>query len=409
MTGNGGGSTGGSNAPGTQASGDYAGLHVIDVTQGIAGPYCAMLFAQHGADVIKIEPLDGDWARGLGTRRGDQTVTHASANRGKRSLALDLRKPQARSIVHRLAAGAHLFLESSRPGVAARLGIDHAAISAVRPSIVYASFSGYGQKGPYAHLPMTDTVAQAFSGLMALHSEPDGTPRKLNHYFVDLMGSLYGFQAIAPALFAQAMRGKGRYLDISLVQAAAAIQAAKFAEHAVDGGTPAQLNAPAGIYRTRDGWLALTFMREDQFPRLCTMLAMPELAEDPRFIDFAARARHTETLKPLLSARLALRPTDEWLALLRAADLMGSAVLDYAQMLDDEHLRFIRTFAFLEQGGLGVVPVPTLPGTQPPAADDSRAQVPSIGQHSLAVLRDAGYGEEQIGRWVAEGLVGARR
>lgn len=374
----------------------YDGIRIVDASQGIAGPYCAMLFAQHGAEVIKIEPPDGDWTRGLGMRRGDHTITEICANRGKRSLALDLRDARAADIMKRLVAGADIFFESSRPGVAKRLGIDQASLVKHRPDLVYASFSGYGQQGPYATLPMTDTVAQAFSGIMALNRDGKGTPQKLGHYIVDLMGSLYGFQAVSAALFARERKGGGAYLDISLMQAAAALQAAKIAEFAFHGGAPAALNAPAGSYRTANGWIAITLMREEQYVRLCDALGRPDLHTDARYATFAARAANLQPLRDVLAAILATRDTHAWISLLREADVMVTAVLDYAQWLDDPHVKAVAATSPVMQPGFGTLPVPCIPGTTPLAADDARAVAPDIGADTTSILASLGYGPDEI-------------
>ncbi len=390
-------------------TGAYQGIRIVDASQGIAGPYCAMLFAQHGAEVIKIEPPDGDWTRGLGTRRGDHTITEICANRGKRSLALDLRDARAAEIVKRLVERADVFLESSRPGVAKRLGIDHASLVKHRGDLVYASFSGYGQAGPYAALPMTDTVAQAFSGIMALNCDSEGTPQKVGHYIVDLMGSLYGFQAISAAMFARQRRGGGACLDISLMQAAAALQAAKIAEFAFHGGAPAALNAPAGSYRTADGWIAVTLMREEQYVRLCGALGRSDLCTDARYRTFALRAENQKELRPALATIFATRPTDAWMPILRDADVMATPVLDYAQWLDDRHVREVAAARLVMQPGFGALPAPSIPGVSPLGESDARGIAPDIGVDSTEILHELGFGPEEVRGFREAGIVVGRQ
>src|SRR5262249_39551801 len=159
--------------------GAYAGLRVLDLGQGVAAPYCAMLLAMHGAEVIKLEPPSGDWSRGLGTRYGDHTAMSAHYNRGKRSLALDLKAPAARGIAVALAARADIVIEGFRPGVAARLGLGYDELRMRNPRLLYVSVSGFGQDGPYVGLPCTDSVAQAFSGLMSVNLGNDGAPHRV--------------------------------------------------------------------------------------------------------------------------------------------------------------------------------------------------------------------------------------
>ena len=171
--------------------GAYAGLRVLDLGQGVAAPYCAMLLAMHRAEVIKLEPLAGDRSRGLGTRYGDHTAMSAHYNRGKRGLALDLKAPAAREIALSLAARADIVIEGFRPGVAARLGLGYDELRARSPRLLYLSVSGFGQEGPYAAVPCTDSVAQAFSGLMSVNLGNDGSPHRVGAIIVDtLTGSM---------------------------------------------------------------------------------------------------------------------------------------------------------------------------------------------------------------------------
>src|SRR6516225_10336306 len=225
----------------------YARLRVLDLGQGVAAPYCAMLLAMHGAEVIKLEPLAGDWSRGLGTRYGNHTAMSAHYNRGKRSLALDLKAAVARDIAVSLATRADIVIESFRPGVAARLGLGYDELRARNPRLLYLSVSGFGQDGLYVARPCTDSVAQAFSGLMSVNLGNDGMPHRNGAVIIDTVTGLYAAQALAVALYKRERRGEGRYLEVSLTQCAAAILGHKLAEHVLEGGAPRQLNAPTGV------------------------------------------------------------------------------------------------------------------------------------------------------------------
>ena len=176
----------------------YAGLKVVDASLGIAGPHCGMLLALYGADVVKIEPLFGDWVRPLGTTYGDHSALSIAYGRGKRSVALDLKSPGGTEIAHRLAQDADVFIESFRPGVADRLGLGYAALKATNPRLLYVSVSGFGQAGPSANLPCTDLVAQAFSGLISVNTGADGIPHRVGFTVVDVLTGPAPADLLAP-------------------------------------------------------------------------------------------------------------------------------------------------------------------------------------------------------------------
>jgi crotonobetainyl-CoA:carnitine CoA-transferase CaiB-like acyl-CoA transferase len=261
--------------------GAYCGLRVLDLGQGVAAPYCAMLLAMHGAEVVKLEPPEGDWSHGLGTRYGAHTAMSAHYNRGKKSIALDLGSPAAREAALALADRADIVIEGFRPGVADRLGLGYGALAARNPRLLYLSVSGFGQDGPYAQLPCTDSVAQAFSGLMSVNLGNDGAPHRIGAIVVDTLTGLYAAQSLGVGLYARERDGRGRRLEVNLAQCAAAILGHKLAEHILEGGTPRALNVPTGAYRTTDGWIMIALIKEEQFGRLAVALGRTDLAAEP--------------------------------------------------------------------------------------------------------------------------------
>ena len=203
----------------------FAGLKVVDLSQGVAGPYCGMLLAQYGADVIKVEPTgEGDWARTLGTRYGDQSAYSIPANLGKRSVALDLKSAQGKDVLWRLIAGADVLLEGFRPGVLDRLGFGYEAVSQREPRILYLSVSGFGQTGPFSGRPAMDPVLQAFTGLMLDNKGEDGIPHRVPFVVIDMSTALHAFQALSAALYARRDQPRGRRIEVSLLQTATAMQ-----------------------------------------------------------------------------------------------------------------------------------------------------------------------------------------
>ena len=384
--------------------GAYAGLRVLDLGQGVAAPYCAMLLAMHGAEVIKLEPLGGDWSRGLGMRYGDHTAMSAHYNRGKRSLALDLKASAAREIAFSLAARADIVIEGFRPGVAARLGLGYDELRARNPGLLYLSVSGFGQEGPYAALPSTDSVAQAFSGMMSVNLGNDGTPHRVGAIIVDTLTGLHAAQALGVALYARERRGEGQRIEVSLAQCAAAILGHKLAEHVLEGGAPRQLNAPTGAYRTRDGWIMVALVREEQYVRLMGALSRPDLAEDPRFVDFAARAAHAPVLVDIVSRIIASDTTGGWLERLRAADILADRVNGFDDWLADPHIVATSGAVCVDQPEMGQFPTPRTPGI-PLAVDAALPPAPRIGEHGAAILAEIGIDPLAVARLCAENIL----
>ncbi|HZP37372.1 MAG TPA: CoA transferase [Methylomirabilota bacterium] len=364
----------------------FAGLKVVDLSQGVAGPYAAMLLAQYGADVIKVEPPEGDWARALGKRYGDLTAFSIAANLGKRAIVLDLKSDEGRATVRRLAAGADVFLESFRPGVAARLGVGYADVSALNPRVIYLSVSGFGQTGPDAERPAVDTVFQAFTGIMSVNRGTDGVPHRVGVIVIDMATALASFQAVAVALYARRDEPRGRYIESSLLRGGSTIQAVSMIQHHLEGGKPQPGLTPSGTFKARDGWINLTILRDGEFRTLCDALDLPALKADPRFATNDARFAHVADLLAALEPAFAARTIADLSARLRGARLMHQKVNTYLEFLDDPHVRATGAVTWIEQPGLGRLPVPSVPGLPPLEPGSQRAAAPSLDQHRKEIL-----------------------
>lgn len=382
----------------------YEGLRVLDVSQGFADPYAAGLLSLYGASVTKVEPPDGDWIRGIGTARDGQTALGMVANRGKRSIVIDLKSADGRDLVHRMAAEADVFVESFRPGVAKRLGIAYADIRAINPRIIYLSVSGYGQAGPGAGRPATDMVIQANSGFMSVNKSMEGVPVKSGVLIADTATGVYAFQAVAAALFAREQEPEGRFLDISLMQSTAAFLAPKIVEYHAENGEPRLLNAPAGSYRTRDGWIAVTLVKEHHFERLCRAMEREDLPADPRFRSFATRSDHSDAIRDIVASALRERDTDEWMQRFEANEVLASPIADFGGWLRDPQVQATEIAPHIHQPGVGPIPMPTIPGTSPEAAATVPVS-PGSGEHGRAILRDLGLDDAAIDRLAGNGTV----
>ncbi len=384
-----------SSAPSSAPSGvPYDGLRVLDLSQGLAGPYCGMLLAHYGAEVIKLEPPGGDWSRALGTRYGSHSALDVACNRGKRSLVLDMKNELGKRAARRIADGCDVIIESFRPGVVQRLGLGYEEVSRTNPKLIYLSVSGFGQTGPYANRAGTDMVMQAFSGMMSLNRDATGTPSRVSFLVADTVTALYGFQTLSVALYARRQSGQGAYLDVSLMQSCAAFLAPKIIEGALEGDAPRQLNAPAGTYRTQDGWITITLSKEAHFHALCRAMGCESLILDARFASFTARADHVSELAPKIQQALLVRNTQEWIDQLQQHDVLCNRVYAMSDWISDPHVLATQGYRFMEVPGMGEVPIAGLPADQ--FLGSGPDTWPGVGEHSEAVLKDFGLTAEEI-------------
>ncbi len=384
----------------------YAGLRVCDLTQGVAGPHCAFLLAQHGADVIKIEPPGGDWGRGIGKRHGPYSAFFLQVNRGKRSLALDLKQPEARDAAAKIAAQADVVLEAFRPGVTARFGLDYESVRAVNPDVIYLSVTGYGQTGPWSGRPLTDSIAQAVTGMMSMNRDKDGLPQRVGMIAIDVMTGLYAFQAVSAALFARAVRGApGRYIDMSLQQSAGAFMAAKMIEYHLEGPVPQVVGVPVGTFQSADGFVNINARREKHFESLCKLVDRPELAGDPRFATYDARIGNEAALMAVLRPLVAERSTAEWVTLLGEADIIAGPVNDFGAYFEEPQVLHNGSVSWQEHDAVGRVPMHVVPGVGTAPEGSFLATAPDLGAHSRAVLREYGYTDRDIDGMASSGAV----
>ena len=386
----------------------YAGLKVVDLSQGVAGPYCAMLLAQYGADVIKVEPIaGGDWSRGLGRIYGDHTAYSIPANLGKRSLALDLKSDAGRAVLWRLVRGADVFVQGFRPGVIERLGFGYDAVAAAEPRILYVSVSGFGATGPLAERPAMDPVLQAFTGLIAENAGEDGVPHRIPIIAIDMSTALFAFSALAPALYARRDLATGRHIEASLLSAAAGLQVVRMLQHALEQDRLRPPAAPSGVFATADGWINVTIARQHEWLAFCAAMDLPALAEDPRFTDVDLRIQHAEVMREILRPVFASQPTARWSERLAAHKVMHERLNTYREFLDHPQTRACGAIAWVAHPAVPeAVPLPTLIGTAPFEAGSARARAPALGEHSADILRAHGYTAAEITDLAAQGVIG---
>jgi len=385
----------------------YAGLKVVDLSQGVAGPYCAMLLSQYGANVIKVEPTEnGDWSRGLGVRYGDNTAYSIPSNLGKRSIALDLKQDAGRTVLWRLIQGADVFLQGFRPGVIDRLGFGYDAVATREPRILYVSISGFGQTGPLAERPAMDPVLQAYTGLMAENRGEDGTPHRIPIIAIDMSTALYAFTAVAAALHARREMPHGRHIEASLMQGAASLQAVRLMSSYLEGGAITPVVPPNGVHRTADGWISVTVIRPFEWQGYCQALDLPMFEKDPLMQTVEGRKEHAAEISAVIRPLLASLPTADVAARLAGRRVMHEQLNTYTEFLRQQHVEESGAVAWLRHPHVPQpMPMPNLTGLPPFPDGSSRSIAPALGEHSEAILRDHGYSAGEIAALKAERVV----
>jgi crotonobetainyl-CoA:carnitine CoA-transferase CaiB-like acyl-CoA transferase len=383
----------------------YDGLRVLDLSQGVAGPHCAMLLALNGADVVKVEPPEGDWGRGIGRRHGEFSAYAIAFNRGKRSLALDLRRPEGREVVARLAARADVVVENNRPGVLARYGLDYARVRQGNPDVVYVSVTGFGQEGPNRDLPATDSILQSYSGLMTANRDTAGLPQRVGVLVIDVVTGLYAAQAAGTALYRRATRGGGRHVCVSLMDAIGAVQAGKMIEFHLEGDHGEARAVPVATFEAADGHMTINGRRDPHFAGLCRVLGLDALVADPRYATADARLAHEAELMSILRARVKTWSMRDLDAALTAADVLHAPVNDYRRYFEDAHVIATGAVTWIEHPTVGRIPLHRIPGLPASPAGTGPARSPAIGEHTRAVLAELGLGAAEIAALEAGGAV----
>lgn len=396
------------------AAGPLAGLTVLDLSRVLSGPYCTMQLADMGARVIKIEHPDrGDDTRAWGPPWvAGESSYFLSINRNKESVALDFKTTEGRALLDRLIARADILVENFRPGTLARMGLDYAAVSARHPRLIYASISGFGQTGPRRREAGYDAMVQAEGGLMSITGTPDAPPVRLGVAIADIAAGLFAVQGILLALIARGTTGRGQQVDISMLDATAALLTYQAQRTLTTGVAPTRLGnrhasiAPYNTFETSDGTLVLAVGNDDQWQRFCGVAGRPDLASDARFLTNEGRVQHDDALHPIVAAILATDTVAGWLATLREAGVPAGAVRAIDAVMTDAQIiarDMVTTVAHPTIGSLQLLGVPVKLSDTPGAV---RSAPPLLGQHTATVLtQDLGLARGDIAALAAAGVV----
>lgn len=400
-------------------------VRVLDLSRVLAGPWAGQVLADLGAEVIKIErPGTGDDTRGWGPpwlkdpdgRETAESAYFLSANRGKKSVTLDISTAEGQAIARRLAARCHVVLENFKVGALARYGLDYESLKALNPGLVYCSITGFGQDGPYSGHAGYDFMIQGMGGLMSITGEPDdvpgGGPMKVGVAVADLFAGMYAAVAVLAALAHRERTGEGQHIDLALLDCQVAMLANQAMNYLVSGTPPRRLGnahpniVPYQAFRTRDGHLILAVGNDRQFARFCELAGRPALAADPRFATNAARVAHRGALIPVIAETMAARSTGEWLALLEPAGIPCGPINTLDQVFRHPQVVHRGMTVSLPHPWGGVVPLVASPLRLSRTPVEYRRAPPALGQDTEEVLGSLlNMGDEEVAALRRRGIV----
>lgn len=388
-------------------------IRVLELGHMIAGPFCGMLLGDMGADVIKIErPKEGDHARVFLPMVNGESTSFATLNRNKRSLVLDLKKPEAREILLELAAKSDVLIENNRPGALEKLGLGAAHVRAVNPAIVYVSVSGFGQTGPYRERAGVNFIVEAFSGSLSITGEPGEMPMRTGIQTADILGAMFATYAVLSGLVNVLRHKDGRTFDVSLADSSIAVAVWEIAEYLTTGNVPQRLghrhrvSTPSQLFRTGDGrYVAISAANDELFGRFMRVLGLERYLADPRFATHVLRKTNEDYLLEVVSPAILTRTAPELEAQLVAVGLACSQVNDYAQVFADPQVRARGMVVDVEHPRMGTMKTvrnPVLADKDGPAIT---RHAPGLGEHSAEILRELGYAQERIETLARAGIV----
>jgi CoA:oxalate CoA-transferase len=378
--------------------GPFSGLVILDLTRVLAGPFCTMMLAELGARVIKVEnPDGGDDSRGFGPFFEGQSAYFLSLNRGKESIALDLKDEADRAVLWDLVRRADVLVENYRPGTLERLGLGWEALQGATPRLIYASVSGFGHTGPWSRRPAYDLIVQALSGMMSVTGQPDDPPTKAGTSIGDITGGLFLLAGISSALYHREKTGRGLRVDVSMLDGQMAILESAVMRRAATGDTPGRMGnrhpsiAPFESYTTADRLVIIAAGNDALFQRVCEALGRPELTQDPRFVSNRERTRHAEALKTELEGVLRTAPAAHWVAVLESAGVPCSLIQDVAESM--EHVQIQARNMIVRAGGLRMAGNPIkLPAFEDPS---TRRPAPELNADGDRIRRELLGGTDQ--------------
>ncbi|MDI3257902.1 MAG: CoA transferase [Kyrpidia sp.] len=391
------------------------GVRVLDLTRILSGPFCTMILGDLGADVVKIEPPAGDDTRRWGPPFvNGESAYFLSVNRNKRSVVVDLKTEAGKRVFEDLVRTADVLVENFRPGTLAKLGFDKPRIKEINPRLILVSISGFGQTGPYRDRPGYDLIAQGMSGLMSITREPDGAPLKIGFSMADVAAGMWAAIGILGALRAREATGRGEWVDVSLLESLVACQTYLAGNYFASGQNPMPLGTahpnavPYQMFEARDGYITVAVGNDGLWEKFCRCVD-PTLLDDARFATNEERVRHREELIPRLARTFRQNTVQHWVSRLLGHGVPSGPVYTFSQLYRDPHVKARGTVVPVFHPTAGIFPTVRLPLHFGRVEDGAPTAPPLLGEHTVEILKELGWSDEQIDRLVAEGAVGADR
>ncbi len=371
------------------------GIRVLDLSRVLAGPYCTMVLGDLGAEVIKVEPPEGDETRGWGPPfAGGESAYYLCVNRNKRDIVINLKTDEGKSILHELAMQSDVLVENFRPGTLQKFGLDFETLHALNPKLIYCSITGFGQTGSMKDKPGYDFMIQASGGLMSITGEPEGEPMKTGVAVVDLFAGQNAIIAILAALQARTLTGEGQHLDIALFDSQLGWLANVASNYLISGKLPKRRgNAHANIvpyqsFQASDGWFAIAVGNDRQFVRLCDLLGKPELAADEKFATNSARVQNREEIIALLADIFKTASVSEWLRELDEAEIPCGPINNFEQVFSMPQVEERRMLIKMNHPTIGELPLVGSPLKMSATPVEYRLPPPLMGEHTEEILRE---------------------
>ncbi len=375
-------------------AGPLAGVNVVSFGRYLSGPFAAMLMADLGAEVIKIEDRKGDPVRHNRPFVGDLSHYFLSVNRGKKSFSIDLRHPRTKAVLEELVKQTDILIENFRPGIMKKMGFDYEAAQKLNPRLIYLSISGFGQTGPYAYKPAYDMVAQGIGGTISITGMPESAPVRVGYSIGDMGAGLFGVVASLAALYERERSGEGQYVDLAMMDSQIALCENAFSRYFASGEVPKPLGSrhpiitPFQVFQTRTDYMVVIAAREEEWKKLCRVIGREDLMDDERFLTNDLRSKNHQVLESVFNDIFSAKPRDEWLALFDREGIVASPVNTIEQVAVDSHAQAREMILNVEHSRLGALKVVGTPMKFSRTPCEIKEAPPDLGEHTRDILRD---------------------